>query len=196
MSRVGAELVLLASLGSLACFGQSVSITSPSSNSPSSPPSPQSQPTAPLPPSPPDMLMPDPGSLPKHEDKAKSPAKRAVGRLTPLCVDVMFHSCLSPANGDVPQTDEAEREFAKNFEVGDIYFKGRNYKAAESRLREALEYKPNDPEATYKLAASVDKLGKADEAQTLYEKYLKLSPGGAYVDRARKALHKKRAIGR
>ena len=196
MSRLGAELILLASLGSLACFGQSVSITSPSSTSPSSPPSPQSQPAAPLPPSPPDMLMPDPGSLPRHEDKAKSPVKRAVGRLTPLCVDVMFHSCLSAASGDVPQTDEAEREYAKNLEVGDIYFKGRNYKAAESRLREALEYKPNDPEATYKLAASVDKLGKTDEAQTLYEKYLKLSPSGPYVDRARKALHKKPSTGR
>ncbi len=135
--------------------------------------------------------MPDPGTFPRHEDKAKSSAKRAVGRLTPLCVDWMFHTCLFTGNGDVPQTDEAEREFAKNFDVGDIYFKGRNYKAAESRFREALEYKPDHPEATYKLAVSVDKLGKTDEAQTLYEVYLKLSPSGPYADKARKAVHKK-----
>jgi tetratricopeptide (TPR) repeat protein len=139
------------------------------------------------------MPMPDPATFPRHEDKAKSSAKRVVERLTPLCVDWMFHSCLFSGNVDVPQTDEAEREFAKNFEVGGTYFKGRNYKAAESRFREALEYKPDHPEATYKLAVSVDKLGKTDEAQTLYETYLKLSPSGPYADKARKALRKKPA---
>ena len=93
----------------------------------------------------------------------------------------------------MPQTDEADREFAKNFSVGDAYFKGKNYRGAESRFREALEYKPNHPEATYKLAVSVDKLGKTDEAQALYEAYLSLSPTGPYADRARKALRKKSA---
>jgi len=188
MSHIGAKVILLASLGSLPCLGQS-----PSTASPSSPPPLQSQPSATLPPSPPDAPMPDPATFPKHEDKAKSPAKRVVEKLTPLCVDWMFHTCWFTGNGDVPQTDEAEREFAKNLEVGDTYFKGRNYKAAESRFREALEYKPDHPEATYKLAVSVDKLGETDEALTLYETYLKLSPSGPYADKARKALRKKRA---
>ena len=187
MSHSGAKLILLASLGSLACLGQS-----PSTASPTSPPPLLSQPSAPLPPSPSDMPMPDPGTFPRHEDKAKSSAKRAVERLTPLCVDWMFHTCLF-TGGDVRLTDEAEREFAKNFDVGDIYFKGRNYRAAESRFREALEYKPDHPETTYKLAVSLDKLGKTDGAQSLYETYLKLSPSGPYADKARKALRRKPA---
>src|SRR5260370_14349922 len=191
MSCIRAKFILFAPLVSLACFGQPASIASPSS-----PPRPQSHEPAPLPPSPPDLINPDPGSLPKQEDKAKSPAKRAAERLTPLCVDATFRSCLFIGNDNVPQTGDAEREFAKSFEVGDTYFKQGNYKAAESRLREALGYKPNNTGATYKLASSVDKLCKTDEAQTLYQTYPKLSPNGPYADRARKALHKKPATGR
>jgi hypothetical protein len=82
------------------------------------------------------------------DDKTKSPAQRAVDKLSPLCVDAVFHTCLPWGISDAPQTPEAEREFAKNFDVGDTYFKGKNYKAAESRFREALEYKPDDPDAT------------------------------------------------
>jgi Flp pilus assembly protein TadD len=52
--------------------------------------------------------------------------------------------------------------------VGDTYFKKRNYRGAESRLREALEYKSHDPETTYKLAVSVDKLGKIDAARVRF----------------------------
>ena len=33
---------------------------------------------------------------------------------------------------------------AKNVEVGDFYFKRKNYRAAEDRYREALRYKDND----------------------------------------------------
>ena len=83
---------------------------------------------------------------------------------------------------------EAEREFAKNFDVGNIYFKGKNYKGAESRFREALEYKPDDPDATYLLAKSIDKLGRTREAREAYESYLKLAPRGPGAERARKAI--------
>ena len=45
----------------------------------------------------------------------------------------------------------------KDVEVGDYYYKQENYKAAISRYREALEVKPHDAEATYKLAQVLDK---------------------------------------
>ena len=182
MSHIGAKLLLLAFLGSLATFGQSTSVL-PSQMPPQSP-----QQTAPLPPSPPDLPIPDPASFPKHEDKTKAPLQRVVDRLSPVCVDWIFHSCWAWANGDV--SSDADLKFDKTFEVGDTYFKQRNYRGAESRLREALEYKPHHPEATYKLAVSVAKLGKSDEARELYESYLKLAPSGPYADRARKALRK------
>ena len=41
---------------------------------------------------------------------------------------------------------------AKDIEVGDYYFKRKNYMGAESRYREALLYKENDAIAMYKLA--------------------------------------------
>jgi tetratricopeptide (TPR) repeat protein len=113
-----------------------------------------------------------------------------VDRLSPLCVDAIFHTCLLWGNSNVPPTPEANREFAKNFEIGDIYFKAKNYRGAESRFREALEYRPDDPEVTYKLAVSVAKLGRRDEARELYEDYLKFSPRGPDADRVRNALIK------
>ena len=47
----------------------------------------------------------------------------------------------------------------KDIEVGDYYFKVDNYPAAISRYREALEYKPHDAEATYKLGEALEKSG-------------------------------------
>jgi tetratricopeptide (TPR) repeat protein len=134
------------------------------------------------------MPLPDPATFPKHDDKTKSPAKRVVDKLSPLCVDGVFHTCFPWGISTVKQTPETEREFAKNFDVGDTYFKGKNYRAAESRFREALEYKPDDPDATYMLAKSIAKLGRTHEAREVYESYLKLSPRGPGADRARKAL--------
>lgn len=76
----------------------------------------------------------------------------------------------------------------KNIEVGDYYFHRKNYKAALSRYQEALSYKPNDAEATYKLAESFDKLGQKDDARDNYSAYLKILPGGKYAKDCEKAL--------
>jgi tetratricopeptide (TPR) repeat protein len=146
-----------------------------------------------MPPSPPDMPLPDPASFPKQDDKTKPLAKRELDKLTPLCVDGIFHTCLPwGTSTTAPPKLEAEREFAKNLDVGTTYFKGKNYKGAESRFREALEYKPDNADATFMLAESVSKLGRADEAREMYESYLKLSPNGPDADRARNALQKVR----
>jgi tetratricopeptide (TPR) repeat protein len=183
MSHLRAKLFLVAALVPLSCFGQSPIVTAQTP--------PQSQPqSAPLPPSSRDMPMPDPATFPRHDDKTKPLVDRMVDRLSPLCVDAIFHTCLPWGTSDVSQTSEANREFTKNFEIGDVYFKSKNYRGAESRFREALEYRPDDPEATYKLAVSVDKLGRRDEAHELYEDYLKLSPRGPDADRVRNALVK------
>src|SRR3954468_9858250 len=57
------------------------------------------------------------------------------------------------ANSDVMETKPWNpHKAAKDIEVGDYYAKRKNYKAAISRYREALEYKPRDAEATFKLA--------------------------------------------
>ncbi len=77
---------------------------------------------------------------------------------------------------------------AKDVEVGDFYFKKKNYKAAIERYRDALIYKPNDAVAQFRLAESLDKTGKSDEAVSHYQEYLKILPHGPNSEDAQKAL--------
>jgi len=77
---------------------------------------------------------------------------------------------------------------AKNVEVGDFYFKRKNYRAAEDRYREALLYKNNDALATFRLAVCLEKMDRPGEARREYESYLKILPRGPEAEHAKKAL--------
>lgn len=79
---------------------------------------------------------------------------------------------------------------AKDIEVGDFYFKKSNFRAAESRYREALQFKPNDAVATFKLAETLDREHNAAEAKGFYEQYLKILPSGEFAPRAQEALER------
>ena len=79
---------------------------------------------------------------------------------------------------------------AKNVEVGDYYFKRKNYIAAESRYREALLYKDNDANATFRLAICLEKMDRSEEAREAYESYLKILPHGPDAADARKAIER------
>jgi len=76
----------------------------------------------------------------------------------------------------------------KSLEVGLFYLKRKNYAAAESRFREALEFKPNDAEATFHLAEALEKMGHAQAAAQNYAAYLKILPHGPLSAEAHKAL--------
>ncbi len=76
----------------------------------------------------------------------------------------------------------------KAIEVGDFYFRRDNFKAALSRYQEALQWKPNDAEATFKAGESCEKLGLSQEARARYQAYLKLLPEGPHAKAAQKAL--------
>ena len=82
---------------------------------------------------------------------------------------------------------------AKDLEVGDFYFKKKNYVAALERYRESLFYKPNDALANFRMAQALDKLARTDEAIEHYEEYLKILPTGPQAEEAKKALEKLRA---
>lgn len=79
---------------------------------------------------------------------------------------------------------------AKNSEVGEFYFKKKNYRAALARYQEALEYKPNDAEANFHIAACYEKLNDPDQASKHYQEYLKILPQGVLAPEARKELEK------
>lgn len=76
----------------------------------------------------------------------------------------------------------------KSVEVGEYYFKQKNYKAAISRYREALEYKPRDAQATYRLGEALERTGDYDEALRRYEEYLDILKDGPFAEDCRKGI--------
>ncbi len=84
---------------------------------------------------------------------------------------------------------------AKDVEVGDFYFRRKNYRAALERYREALVYKPNDAIANFRLAECQEKVGNPAEAVTHYGEYLKILPHGPFAADAQKALERLKASG-
>jgi len=76
----------------------------------------------------------------------------------------------------------------KDVEVGDYYFKRKNYKAALDRYKEALYYKDNDAIASFRLAVCQEKLGNKADAKKYYEQYLKILPDGPSAKDAHASL--------
>jgi tetratricopeptide (TPR) repeat protein len=76
----------------------------------------------------------------------------------------------------------------KDIEVGEFYLKRKNYRAAEDRFREALEFKPGDAIATYRLAEVLDAQGQYPEAIKNYSEYLKIPSNGKFAPEAKKSL--------
>jgi tetratricopeptide (TPR) repeat protein len=79
---------------------------------------------------------------------------------------------------------------AKDIEVGDFYYKRKNYRAALDRYKEALVYKPNDAVANFRLAECQEKTGNMQEAVAHYGAYLKILPQGPLAGDAQKALER------
>ena len=77
---------------------------------------------------------------------------------------------------------------AKDVEVGDYYFRRKNYKGALERYKDALYYKDNDAVASFRLAVCQEKLGDRAEATKYYEQYLKILPEGPLAKDARSSL--------
>jgi tetratricopeptide (TPR) repeat protein len=139
------------------------------------------------PPTPPDAPEPDQGT--ETSAPPKSAAKRTLNKLDPHCIDVIFHSCWSsPAANAANSTPSNDEIAAKDIDVGYYYLKDKNYRAAESRLKEALDLKPDASVALIGLAQAQQKLGQQDEARQTYEAYLKLNPDGPDADKVKKAL--------
>jgi tetratricopeptide (TPR) repeat protein len=76
----------------------------------------------------------------------------------------------------------------KDVEVGNYYFRRKNYKAALDRYQEALYYKDGDAVASYRLAVCQEKLGDKAEAKKYYAQYLKALPEGPLAKDAQASL--------
>jgi hypothetical protein len=132
------------------------------------------------------------------DDSGESSSKSTQVDLTPPADDAKAH----PQSSEVLMDENAgnsdlgalhlfnPHRAAKDVEVGDFYFKRKNYAAAEDRYREALLYKDNDAVATFRLAVCLEKLERLDEAGREYEKYLKILPHGPQAGEAQKAIER------
>src|SRR5262249_19598769 len=115
--------------------------------------------------------------------------------LSPPANDAKSHPNSGATVYDVEQPNDVQEfhpwdphKAAKDVEVGDFYFKRKNYRAALDRYKEALVYKPNDAIATFRLAQCEEKSSQPADAITHYEAYLKILPHGPDAEQAQKSL--------
>ena len=154
-------------------------------------------------PPPPVERVPTDKSAPPPKDNAKNPprsdnvpAGESSSKQTQIDVaapsdDVKAHPEAGLGNGDIDEfTPYNPMKAMKDVEVGDFYYKKENYNAAISRYREALDFKPHDAEAPFKLAEVLNKTGDTAGATENYQAYLKILPDGPYAKKAHEALSK------
>jgi len=95
------------------------------------------------------------------------------------------------ASGDVQEFHPWNpHKAAQDIEVGDFYFKRKNYRAALARYQDALVWKNNDAMANFRMAQCFEKLNHPAQAASRYEEYLKILPHGPLSEEAHKALEK------
>jgi tetratricopeptide (TPR) repeat protein len=118
--------------------------------------------------------------------------------LSPPKDDAKDHP-FSDASGSGSESDPSDaQEFhpwdphkaAKDIEVGEFYFKRKNYRAALARYQDALLWKDNDAEANFRLGECFEKVNNPAEAAAHYQTYLKILPHGPYAGLAQKALER------
>jgi tetratricopeptide (TPR) repeat protein len=119
-------------------------------------------------------------SPPKDDDKGHPASKDAVADL-----DADDHAGASGVQEFHPWNPLKAH---KDIDVGDFYFKRKNYKAALERYKDALYYKDGDALASYRVAVCQEKLGDKSEARKYYEQYLKILPDGPLAKDAHASL--------
>ena len=150
---------------------------------------------------PPVEQLPVDKSAPAPQDNRKNPPRSDESSSKQTRIDISPPSDDSKKHPEADLTDSGVDEFTpwdpikamKAVEVGDFYYKKENYQAATSRYREALEFKPHDAEATFKLAEVLNKTGDTAGAIENYQAYLKILPNGPYAKKAHEALDKLKA---
>ncbi len=130
----------------------------------------------------------DPGVSSSKADPVDLSPPTDDAKTHPQSSDILMDEGTSGDVGEIHPWDP--HKAAKDVEVGDYYFKRKNYVAAESRYREALLYKDNDAIATFRLAVCLEKMDRPEEARAEYESYLKILPYGPEAADAKKAIER------
>lgn len=140
------------------------------------------------PPLPPDVVAPDPPA--PDATQAGNPVSRTLRKLAPNCINGVFHACWSSPPQKPQPRQTAERKGSASREVAEYYFQRGNYRAAESRFREALDENPNDARAMFELAQCLEKMNHTDEAVEAYRSCAENQPSSPYAERSLKAVQR------
>src|ERR1700732_4482351 len=142
-----------------------------------------------------DALGGEPGESSSKETKVDLSPPADDDKAHPQSSDLLVDESRGAAgNADVSEFHPWNpHKAAKDVEVGDFYFKRKNYRAAADRYREALMYKDNDAVATIRLAVCLEKLGIVDDALAEYQSYLRILPHGPQASEAEKAINRLKA---
>lgn len=145
----------------------------------------------------------DEDSTPTKADDAARQTEMSSSKDTRIDISPPKDDVKNHPNSTVPSTDAEEspsdtdelhpwdpHKAAKDIEVGDYYFKRKNYRGALERYKDALVYKPNDAVANFRLAECEEKMGNSADAAQHYEAYLKILPEGPFAGDAQKALER------
>jgi tetratricopeptide (TPR) repeat protein len=136
-----------------------------------------------------DALGDEPGESSSKETLIDLSPPEDDAKAHPQSSEILMDAERASGNSDVSEFHPWNpHKAAKDLEVGDFYFKRKNYRAAEDRYREALFYKDNDAMATFRLAVCLEKMDQPDEARKEYESYLKILPHGPQAEEAHKAI--------
>jgi Flp pilus assembly protein TadD len=131
---------------------------------------------------------PPPKLQPKQDQQQDQQQKESSSRDSQINLEGPSKSSGSGSSGIHELYPYDPHKAAKDIEVGEFYLKRKNYRAALDRFNEALLYKPNDAEATFRLAQTQEKLGLFTEASQNYSTYLKTFPEGPFVKDANEGL--------
>jgi tetratricopeptide (TPR) repeat protein len=143
----------------------------------------------------------DDDSAPTKADDAARQTEMSSSKDTRIDISPPKDDVKNHPNSSVPSADSEDapsdteelhpwdpHKAAKDIEVGDYYFKRKNYRGALERYKDALVYKPNDAVANFRLAECEEKIGNSADATQHYEAYLKILPEGPFAADAQKAL--------
>ncbi len=147
-------------------------------------------------PAPPRSDSVDAGALEEGESSSKDTqvdlsAPSDDAKAHPKSGDALMDASVGSGNADVSEFHPWDpHKAAKDVEVGDFYFRRKNYVGAEGRYREALVYKENDAVATFRLAECLEKMNRPEESRQEYESYLRILPHGPQAEDAKKAIER------
>src|SRR5688572_25308352 len=111
------------------------------------------------------------GSTPRKEPQPRAPESQPVPEAKPgiSSSEQTQVPGVVPTEAACPEFGADPIEAAKNTDVGDFYFAAKNYRAALSRYKEALEQKPGDPAIHLRLGRAHEKLEQREEARKHYQ---------------------------